>query len=151
MVESMAQARWHTLCCTFRMDSPAPRHSDGTTKFRAKKEATRSYDELDELLGGDLDAISIALPNDQHREFAVRAARAGVHVLCEKPMGLTAWGCQVMIQATQSAGVKLMIAYRPHFERAMMASACKVRLLWHPRASQRSITAGDESRGMVCE
>jgi predicted dehydrogenase len=78
------------------------------------------YDELDELLSGDIDAIYIALPNDQHREFAIRAARAGVHVLCEKPMALTARDCQAMIQATQRAGVKLMIAYRLHFERATL-------------------------------
>src|SRR5580700_776829 len=53
-----------------------------------------SYDEYDELLGGgEIDAVYIALPNHQHREYTVRAARAGVHVLCEKPMAETELDC----------------------------------------------------------
>ncbi|HEU4532961.1 MAG TPA: Gfo/Idh/MocA family oxidoreductase, partial [Polyangiaceae bacterium] len=47
-----------------------------------------------------------------------RAARAGVHVLCEKPMAVTVEDCEAMIKATKAAGVKLMIAYRLHFEEA---------------------------------
>src|SRR5687767_6862359 len=47
------------------------------------------YDGYDELLAsGAVDAVYIALPNTQHCDFTVRAARAGVHVLCEKPMAL---------------------------------------------------------------
>src|SRR4051812_32945136 len=48
-----------------------------------------SYDEYDSLLtSGAIDAVYIALPNDQHRDFTVRAARRGVHVLCEKPLAV---------------------------------------------------------------
>jgi glucose-fructose oxidoreductase len=61
--------------------------------------------------------VYIATPNDLHREFTVRAARAGVHVLCEKPMAVTERECEEMIRAASDAGVKLMIAYRLHFER----------------------------------
>src|SRR5439155_26567205 len=46
-----------------------------------------------------------------------RAAKTGVHVLCEKPMALTAADCEAMIRATQAAGVRLMIAYRLHFQK----------------------------------
>ena len=51
-----------------------------------------------------------------HAEFTIRAAKAGVHVLCEKPMAVTAAECRRMIAACRTAGVKLMVAYRLHFE-----------------------------------
>ena len=70
-----------------------------------------------------LDAVYIALPNNMHKDFTVRAARAGLHVLCEKPMAVNARECEQMIQATKKAGVKLMIAYRLHFERANLEAA----------------------------
>jgi glucose-fructose oxidoreductase len=73
--------------------------------------------------GGEIDAVYIALPNDMHKEYTVRAARAGLHVLCEKPMAITARDCQAMIRATAAAKVKLMIAYRLHFERANLEAA----------------------------
>lgn len=78
-----------------------------------------SYDEYDECLrSGRVDAVYIALPNNLHREYAVRAARAGVHVLCEKPMAVTEAECRAMIRAARENKVKLMIAYRLHFEAA---------------------------------
>ena len=63
-----------------------------------------------------VDAVYIALPNSQHAEYTIRAARAGVHVLCEKPMAVTAAECERMIAACARYRVKLMIAYRLHFE-----------------------------------
>jgi len=78
-----------------------------------------SYEDLDSLLSsGEIDAVYIALPNHLHRDFTERAARAGVHILCEKPMAVTARDCEAMIRAARSNRVKLMIAYRLHFERA---------------------------------
>jgi predicted dehydrogenase len=80
---------------------------------------TATYDEYDDLLrSGIVEAVYIALPNNQHRDFTIRAARAGVHVLCEKPMADTVEECQEMIRACEEADVKLMIAYRLHFESA---------------------------------
>jgi predicted dehydrogenase len=77
------------------------------------------YDELDKALGsGEIDAVYIAVPNDRHMEYTVRAARAGAHVLCEKPMAVTQEECESMIEAAEANGVRLMIAYRLHFERA---------------------------------
>jgi predicted dehydrogenase len=82
------------------------------------------YDDVDELFGsGDIDAVYIALPNHMHCQFTVRAARAGLHVLCEKPMAMSATECGRMIRAAQQAQVKLMIAYRLHFERANLQAA----------------------------
>ena len=83
-----------------------------------------SYEDLDDLFAsGDIDAVYIALPNHMHKDISVRAARAGLHVLCEKPMAVTARECEQMIRATQQAQVKLMIAYRLHFERANLEAA----------------------------
>lgn len=74
------------------------------------------YDEYDRALE-QVDAVYIALPNSLHAEYTVRAAEAGVHVLCEKPLAVTAAECERMIGACREHGVKLMTAYRLHFER----------------------------------
>ena len=80
-------------------------------------EHTWSYEQYDACLK-TVDAVYIALPNSMHCDYAVRAARAGVHVLVEKPMALTEEECERMTRAAREAGVKLMVAYRLHFERA---------------------------------
>jgi predicted dehydrogenase len=80
-------------------------------------ESTWSYEQYDACLKS-VDAVYIALPNSQHCDYAVRAARAGVHVLVEKPMAVTEDECERMTRAARDAGVKLMVAYRLHFERA---------------------------------
>src|SRR3954471_7514378 len=80
---------------------------------------TCSYEQYDELLkSGDIDAVYIALPNSLHCDFALRAARAGIHVLCEKPLAVTEDECESMEAAAREKKVKLMAAYRLHFERA---------------------------------
>jgi predicted dehydrogenase len=83
-------------------------------KYKAK---TYSYEQYDECLAsGEIDAVYIALPNHLHCEYTVRAAEAGIHVLCEKPMAVTAEECEKMIHA--ASDVKIMIAYRLHLEEA---------------------------------
>jgi predicted dehydrogenase len=82
------------------------------------------YDGVDELFAsGEIDAVYIALPNNMHKEFTIRAARAGLHVLCEKPMAINVRECEQMIRAAKKTNVKLMIAYRLHFERANLEAA----------------------------
>jgi len=77
-----------------------------------------SYKQYDEFLkSGVADAVYIALPNTLHREYAVRAAKAGLHVLCEKPMATSERDCRAMTAAAHANDVCLMIAYRLHFER----------------------------------
>ena len=74
------------------------------------------YDDFEQVLDEeDIDAVYIALPNDQHCEFTGRAAAAGVHVLCEKPMATSEKECRAMIDACARNRVELMIAYRLHF------------------------------------
>ncbi len=74
----------------------------------------RDYDQA--LASGAFDAVYIALPNNLHCEYTVRAAEAGMHVLCEKPMAVTARECEKMVHAVETTGIRLMIAYRLHFE-----------------------------------
>ncbi len=78
---------------------------------------TYSYAEYDDLLNsGLIDAVYIALPNHLHCEYTVKAATAGIHVLCEKPMAVTVAECRAMLKAAEDNNVKLMIAYRLHLE-----------------------------------
>ena len=64
----------------------------------------------------DVDIVYVVLPNSMHAEYTIRAARAGKHVLCEKPMAISSAECEAMIAACRAAGRKLMIGYRSHFE-----------------------------------
>jgi glucose-fructose oxidoreductase len=81
-------------------------------------EHTYSYEQFSDCLkSGEVDAVYIALPNHMHRAYTEAAAQAGIHILCEKPMAFDETDCETMIAATETAGVKLMIAYRLHFER----------------------------------
>jgi predicted dehydrogenase len=82
-------------------------------KYRLER--TFSYEEYDQALRS-VDAVYIALPNHLHKEYTIRAADAGVHVLCEKPMAVTTGECEEMMAAAERNRVKLMIAYRLHFE-----------------------------------
>jgi len=64
----------------------------------------------------DVQVVYVVLPNSMHAEFTERSARVGKHVLCEKPMEVSAMKCQQMIDACKKARVKLMIAYRIQYE-----------------------------------
>ncbi|CAN5530974.1 Gfo/Idh/MocA family oxidoreductase [soil metagenome] len=80
-----------------------------------------SYDQYETALRSNtFDAVYLALPNDLHKDFAIAAAKAGIHVLCEKPMAISKDDCKQMIAAATLNKIKLMIAYRLHFERTNM-------------------------------
>lgn len=64
----------------------------------------------------DIDIVYVVLPNALHAEYVVRAAQAGKHVICEKPMAVTVEDCDRMIAACKEAGKMLSIGYRLHFE-----------------------------------
>ncbi|MBW8887058.1 MAG: Gfo/Idh/MocA family oxidoreductase [Fibrobacteres bacterium] len=94
------------------------------------------YDRYDELLAsGEIDAVYIALPNDLHKDFAVRSAKQGIHVLCEKPLALSDRDCEEMIRAANEHHVRLMTAYRLHFEPANLKAieAIKSGAIGEPR------------------
>jgi predicted dehydrogenase len=85
-------------------------------EFRA---AAYHYDEFRQCLQrDDVNAVYLTAPNSMHCDYAVEAARAGVHVLCEKPMAVMADECRRMIRTAQTNRTKLMIAYRLQFHPA---------------------------------
>jgi predicted dehydrogenase len=76
-----------------------------------------NYENFDEIAHNPaVDAVYVALPNSMHAEYTIRAAKAGKHVLCEKPMSTNVAQAEAMIAACKAANVKLMIAYRCHYE-----------------------------------
>ncbi len=80
------------------------------------------YEGFDALMASDtVDAVYIALPNSMHCDYAVRAARAGKHVLVEKPLALDEAECRAIIAAAEAAGVWLMTAYRLHSDPGTVA------------------------------
>jgi glucose-fructose oxidoreductase len=95
---------------------------------REFKAAAYHYDELRQCLQrDDVNAAYIALPNSLHCDYAVEAARAGVHVLCAPPMAITADECRRMIRTCQTNRVKLMIGYRLHFRPGVLKAIALVR------------------------
>jgi predicted dehydrogenase len=75
------------------------------------------YKNFDDIANNkEVDAVYIILPNGMHHEYTIRAARAGKHVLCEKPMANTVKECEEMVDACEKAQKKLMVAYRIQYE-----------------------------------
>lgn len=88
-----------------------------TKKYNIPAKNVYNYQNFDEIVNNkDIDIVYVVTPNSLHREFVVRAAKAGKHVMCEKPMATSVEDCKVMIKACQDAGVQLGIGYRLHFE-----------------------------------
>jgi len=85
----------------------------------SRRYRVNAYDNLETAIDREkVDAVYIATPNSLHREHTERAARSGSHVLCEKPMAASERDCEAMIDVTDQNRVKLMIAYRLHFNDA---------------------------------
>jgi len=86
-------------------------------QYNLKDTNLYSYETFDEIKGNrDIDFVYIVLPNALHAEYVIRAANAGKHVICEKPMATNAEDCRRMINACKKARVKLSIGYRLHFD-----------------------------------
>ena len=86
-------------------------------QYGVPKSSIYSYEDMDRMRENkSIDAVYIALPNSMHAEYTIRSAKAGKHVLCEKPMSTAVSDAEAMIAACKAANVKLMIAYRLHYE-----------------------------------
>ncbi len=92
-------------------------------RFGIPESSIYSYETFDSIRNNPaVDAVYVGLPNSMHREYTVRAAKAGKHVLCEKPMAISSAECREMIDACKAANVRLMIAYRCHFDPSHLAA-----------------------------
>ncbi|MFP8958373.1 D-xylose 1-dehydrogenase Gfo6 [Natrialbaceae archaeon A-CW3] len=111
-IEKTANAR---VSCVVSGD----REKGKTVAERADAETVLTYDELETGVNSDTyDAVYIATPNSTHLPLTEAAASHGKHVLCEKPMEVSADRARRMVDVCADAGVSLMIAYRIHFESA---------------------------------
>ncbi|MBO9633428.1 MAG: Gfo/Idh/MocA family oxidoreductase [Chitinophagaceae bacterium] len=90
---------------------------DWKAKYNIPDANIYDYSNFDDIKNNkDIDIVYVVLPNALHAEYVVRAAQAGKHVICEKPMAITVEECDKMIAACKEAGKLLSIGYRLHFE-----------------------------------
>ena len=95
-------------------DAKAPKYQ---ALYGISPKSTYTYENFDNIAhDANIDAVYIGLPNSLHAEYTIRAAQAGKHVICEKPMAISSADCREMIAACKKADVKLMIAYRVHYD-----------------------------------
>jgi len=86
-------------------------------KYSIPDQNVYNYETFDSIKDNkDIDIIYIVLPNALHAEYVIRAAQAGKHVICEKPMALSVADCDKMIAACKKANRMLSVGYRLHFE-----------------------------------
>ena len=86
-------------------------------KYSIPDDNIYNYENFDEIATNkDIDILYIVLPNALHAEYVIRGAKAGKHIICEKPMGLSVRECDDMIRACKQAGVMLSVGYRLHFD-----------------------------------
>jgi predicted dehydrogenase len=115
----LAPALQHTKNCYLAgivTGTPA-KAEDWSKKYNIPQKNIYNYKNFDEIANNkDIDIVYVVLPVAMHKEYTIRAARAGKHVICEKPMALNANDCREMIAACKDANKLLSIGYRLHFE-----------------------------------
>ena len=87
------------------------------SKYNIPDQNIYNYENYNQIKNNpDIDIVYIVLPNSMHKEYTIRGAEAGKHVICEKPMAVNAQEAEEMIAACDKAGVKLQIGYRLQYE-----------------------------------
>lgn len=90
---------------------------DWQKKYGIPEKNCYNYENFDQIKNNpDIDAVYVITPNGLHHDQVIRVAKAGKHVICEKPMATTAQEGQAMVDACRKANVKLLVGYRMHFE-----------------------------------
>jgi predicted dehydrogenase len=86
-------------------------------QYGIKPSSIYNYENYDSMASNkEIEAVYIVLPNSMHAEYTIRAAKAGKHVLCEKPMATSVGDAKKMVDACKKANKKLMVAYRVQYE-----------------------------------
>lgn len=87
------------------------------SKYNIPEKNCYNYSNFDQVKNNpDIDAVYVITPNALHHDQVIRVAKAGKHVICEKPMAINAKEGQEMVDACKKANVKLLVGYRMHFE-----------------------------------
>jgi len=115
VLPAFAHARENSKLVAIISSDPAKRRQVGQ-RFSVDAYAPHELGHV--LEREDVDALYVSTPNTEHTEAVLTAAQAGVHVLVEKPMATSSAECTRMIRACERHDLKLMVAYRLHFERA---------------------------------
>ena len=90
---------------------------DWQSKYNIPEKNCYNYETFDAIKNNpDIDVVYVITPNALHKDQVIRVAKAGKHVICEKPMSINAKDGQEMIDACKKANVKLLVGYRMHFE-----------------------------------
>jgi predicted dehydrogenase len=93
------------------------KEQDWAKKYNIPLGNIYNYRNFDSIANNkDIDIVYVVLPNSMHAEYTIRAAQAGKHVICEKPMANNEEDCKKMISACKQAGKKLSIGYRVYFD-----------------------------------
>jgi glucose-fructose oxidoreductase len=96
---------------------PKAKGKKWAAEYGFDEDAIHDYSNFDKIASDDrIDMVHIALPNSMHAEYAIRAAKAGKHVMVEKPMATSSAECEAIIAAAKKAGVLLGVNYRLHWE-----------------------------------
>lgn len=115
----LAPAFKHTRYC--RLAGVVSGHPEKAAQWAAQYNLPAgnlyNYDNFDRIADNpDIDIVYVVTPPALHPEYVIRAAKAGKHVISEKPMATSVADCQAMIDACKKAGVKFSIGYRMHFD-----------------------------------
>lgn len=117
--EQLAPALMETLSCklTGIVTGTPEKAEKWKKKYSIPDKNVYNYQNFDSIKDNpDIDIVYVVLPNSLHAEYTIRAAKAGKHVICEKPMAVTVKECEDMIKACKDAGKMLSIGYRLHFD-----------------------------------
>jgi predicted dehydrogenase len=117
--DELAPALKETSHCELRgIVTGSPEKADKwKRKYDIRPTSVYNYESFDSIRdNADIDIVYVVLPNAMHKEYVIRAAQAGKHVICEKPMAISVEECDAMIDACKSAGKMLSIGYRLHFD-----------------------------------
>ncbi|AMR33842.1 glucose-fructose oxidoreductase [Mucilaginibacter sp. PAMC 26640] len=115
----LAPALQHTKNCYLAgIVTGTPQKAEAwSKKYNIPQKNIYNYQTFDQIAHNPaIDIVYIVLPVSMHKEYTIRAAKAGKHVICEKPMALNAADCREMIAACKNAKRLLSIGYRLHFE-----------------------------------